>query len=287
MSGIVYPFGFGTVDSGPTPPPASNLLMDMDPDGYCYDSIQETTLCVDGEEVEAFVNKITTSPQISFWQEGVNKKPVWYEEDSAQNDKPYVEFDGSNDVLVTNQGSLLLRQNSMSFYIVMRPEDQQSTQYATVFNKSTNSDWTDGWRLGMPDPVGFPNYETMVGTSDFNYDYTNTITIDGQQAGWFTQAEVYTLRFASGSGVSPYVNTASNTWSTGYTDTGNTNLFASRSTPASPVVMGGSRGLPNDPSTPTFFFAGRVYRILVYGVCHTDAEHTAIINNLKSTYDIS
>ena len=250
--------------------PTGRLELDINPAIGAFQDIQQNTPCTNNTAVESLQNQ---GDNFMFLQSTGSRKPTWLAASSAQNNKPYLLFD--EDYMISASGTPLftLRSQDCTFYAVVKSVSSANT-WDTLLEKNTNWQWDDGWRLATDNQEDWVTNVGGGGQSENRIDNTNTST---------SQAEIYTLRFRAST--TPYINSTFSTWSIGYTVTGTTTGFASKSTPARQIIFGTSNNSGGD-GVSSFRWNGQVFRILGYSECHSESTLQSTIATLKTIYGI-
>ena len=318
MSNIIIPFRslIQKLNSGPTPwvPPYSgNLQLDLDPSRGVWETYGgpgaatpvPITADAGGPENDAspvgYMTNWTnyTTPfgyTMTARQQTDNRKPRWYKSDSNRNNKPYLLFEDDGDnpddyYLIMESQSNAFRFDQASIYVVCDVASGSDNNYMGLVANSSNYGWKDGYNLH---------------TSKTGLLYSNVGPDTGYDANYNTMstsmlASIYSFTFKGASSNSDRVNALrykSAGSSVSSRDNGPTN--ANAITPTDPgdsypdwasnvqTVIGASRGglSGNGTISTSYCFVGKLYRVLMYDVCHTEAEQLEIMNAIGTEFNI-
>jgi hypothetical protein len=318
MSNIVIPYrGFlQQSNGGPTPwvPPYSgDLKLDLDPSRGVWETYGgpgaatpvPVTADAGGPENDAspvgYMTNWTnyTTPlgyTMTARQQTDNRKPRWYKSDTNRNNKPYLRFDddGSNPddyYLIMESQSNAFRFDQASIYVVCDINTSDANSLMGLVANSSNYAWDDGYNLHVSSGGQLKTTVGDVSFYDANLNTMNASTLASVYSFTFKGStveadKVNALRYKSaGSSVSSRDNGPVD--DDDITPTGAGDSYPDWASSAN-TVIGASRADLSGVGTisTSRCFVGKLYRVLMYDVCHTEAEQLAVMNAIGTEFNI-
>ena len=280
----------GTQGISPYIPPTTNLILDINMALDVFSNYSGTTpQTTDGGSVGHIGDQSSytyAGNPLSTRQLDTAEKPLFYNSDPNRNDKPYILLDSSDRYLVMEPYSGAYDINGstgatgMTAYLVIDPGTQDYD--AGLITKNSDFFHDDGFAVWMNDTTnddlnayvideGFPSYNEInnndpngsacivsysIETSDTAANRVNALRV--KNAGLSVQAR----------------------------DSGSTNDMDSNADfPSEKMLIGTLRNTSGNPST-LYTFDGKIFRVLLFDVCHSEATQEAIMNGLGTIYNI-
>ena len=239
-------------------PPQTNLVSDFNAAIGVFTDAGVTT-ATNGDNIQEWHDQ--SSLGLIAEQTSNPRKPTWFASDAAGN--PYVDFPGLDYMTILSTTSY--RDSDLTFYIVS--DVVSPAAFDTILNKSTDSNWDDGWWIGMNST---PNMRTSVNQYPDN-EITSSYSIAGKGPYYMqfkTSAPTKEIAIGDSSGTRQTLALAPG--------------FDTNDAPLKDTLLGASWN--SSGSGPTLYYDGYIYRILIYNTYHDVATVNAIMTQLNLLY---